>query len=96
MIIIVDKSTSTSDLEQEMQVFVTPNPAQHQAILHFGKIPVQQVEILNNLGQRMFQQPTPTGSYLQLETAVWPQGIYQIRLHTAQKTIERRLLVKHG
>lgn len=96
VVIIVDKSTTTSEVEQEAHVFVVPNPAQDQATLHFGKLPVQQVEVLNNLGQRILQQPAPKDTYMRLETATWPQGIYQIRLHTAQKTISRRLLVKHG
>ena len=91
-----DGTTNNSDSNQlEQLVTLYPNPAGDVAILTTGDLHVEQIEMFNTLGQLVRSIPPSGERSVRIETKTFPQGMYTIRVHTAEGVLKKRLLVQH-
>ena len=71
-----------------------PNPASGQVVLEAdGEI--QSVQVFNTLGQQVYQSRPAGTLQTVLNTSLWPQGVYTVRVCTVRGVAERRLAVTH-
>lgn len=91
-----DGTTNNFDSNQlEQLVTLYPNPAGDVAILTTGDLHVEQIEMFNTLGQLVRSIPPSGERSVRIETKTFPQGMYTIRVHTAEGVLKKRLLVQH-
>ena len=78
----------------ESRLRLYPNPACGQVVLEADE-EIASVQVVNALGQVVYSAQPSTGSCQQLtvNTTMWPQGVYVVRVRTAAGTAERRLAV---
>lgn len=83
----------SSDLDRKAAVY--PNPAADQALLVTNDLVVERVEIFNALGQLVRSMPPSGERATRIDTKNFAQGLYTIRVHTAEGILKKRLLVQH-
>lgn len=78
----------------ESRLRLYPNPACGQVVLEADE-EIASVQVVNALGQVVYSAQPSTGSCQQMtvNTTMWPQGVYVVRVRTAAGTAERRLAV---
>jgi hypothetical protein len=76
----------------EARISIFPNPA-HDYIHITSSEEMSQVEILNQLGQKVYSQTSRTNT-CDLSTTGFENGIYYVRITTAQGTSVQKLMIK--
>lgn len=71
-----------------------PNPATNQVVLESDGA-IESVQLFNALGQQVYQSRPEGAKQTAVNTSLLPQGVYVVRIRTAQGVAERRLAVTH-
>lgn len=95
VVIIIDpKSTPVTAPGDESSIFLAPNPARGSAMLYTGTATVEQIEVVNALGQ-VVRQISPSGATsTAFDVADWDKGMYTLRVRTGKGMAARRLMVE--
>ncbi len=88
-------TTATSNLALQNLVSVFPNPANGSVTLQAGSdLKMENVEVLNSLGQRVQNLEVKNQQKIQFETAGFGQGIFTLKIQTDRGIVEKRLVVE--
>lgn len=71
-----------------------PNPASGQVVLESDGA-ILSVQIYNALGQQVYQSRPEGAMQSAVNTSLFPQGVYVVRIRTVQGVAERRVAVTH-
>lgn len=95
VIIVLDaKSTPTTDPNADKNIFLAPNPSKGETLLHTGTAVVDQVEVVNALGQWIRHIPVSGAATTRFDVGDWENGIYTLRIRTDKGVTTRRLIVE--
>ncbi|MEM6967226.1 MAG: T9SS type A sorting domain-containing protein [Bacteroidota bacterium] len=89
-----DNATSTVDTELSRKVKLYPNPATDKVILELGDLNGNQLEVFNNIGQRIFVD-NAIQPIFELGIKDWNSGIYYIKIQTEQGVVSKRFLIEN-
>ncbi len=93
---VKDNTSSTSAaLKAEQTIRLSPNPTQHHTLLETGQLSVQQIRLLNHLGQTVHTQAPSGKDQTLLDLSTLQPGVYQLQLDTPMGTL-RKKVVKSG
>ena len=82
----------TSVCEDEIQAQIYPNPANGN--LNIQAEGLREVTVFNLLGQSVFSQRVDSNKF-EINTSAWSQGVYTIRVATADGTVAKRVSILH-
>ncbi|MGB1004145.1 MAG: T9SS type A sorting domain-containing protein [Salibacteraceae bacterium] len=89
-----DEPASTNSLSSSHpNMMVYPNPGSNHVSIKFENVQRGQIEICNLSGQVVFSRAINSTAYLNVRN--WTEGIYLIRLITSEKTLIKKLIIKH-
>jgi len=84
--------TTNPALSEQVEVF--PNPATDEVLVYLSHLSMEQIEIVNILGQSVAHSAISTGkSTHRFSVAGWLPGLYTLRIQTAEGMVEKRLMV---
>lgn len=91
--VVVDQNTSLSEIiENPLTVF--PNPAKDMLMVELpASVSNSQLQLFNQLGQRLDANYQREGHFLRLNTKALPAGTYWVQLRTADKIHAARFVV---
>ncbi|MDJ1470422.1 T9SS type A sorting domain-containing protein [Xanthocytophaga flava] len=81
-----------TQLYEDPSLIVYPNPAQKSIQIQWEQNTYHKVEVLNMLGQVVYQQAVPAGFRQIHITSELPSGVYSIRLTGAKGVVLRKLV----
>lgn len=81
---------------KEKQIFIFPNPNEgsFRVSSPFANGEVQEVSVLNVLGQRIFSIKNPTLANLSIELGVVPSGMYRLLFQAGDILYQKQLMVR--
>lgn len=88
------ETTGTKEEVLRSKVLISPNPAADVTELYTSDLHVEVIEVLNSLGQKV-REIQPSGTRItNLNLADWTSGVYTLRVHSKEGTIEKKLVVR--
>ena len=93
VIVLVEKSTPTTDPNADKNIFLTPNPSKGETLLHTGATNVGQIEVFNTFGQLVRHIPPSGTRTTRFGVGDWEKGVYTLRVRTEQGATTRKLIV---
>lgn len=78
-------------LENGIDIF--PNPAKDEITVTLSEFQIGKLEIYNSLGEKIIEQPISSSCALQ--TADWSDGIYLVKISSAEKALSKKFVVLH-
>ena len=88
----ITESVSVADYE-ETSVNLYPNPATTRCHIQASS-PIQQIEVLNMLGQSVFRQAADGNNHYELSVGNWSKGLYLVKIQTAEGLNTSKLEVR--
>ncbi len=88
----VIESVSVAEYE-ELSVNLYPNPATNYCRIQ-ASAPIQQIEVLNMLGQNIFRQAADGNNHYELSVGNWSKGLYLVKIKTAEGMKTAKLEVR--
>ncbi len=86
-------TSATHTPNWEKLVTVYPNPTDGFAMVHTKYLDMQQIEVVNALGQVCHTQQC-TGGTARIDVNNWSTGVYTLRIRAAEGIVEKKLVVK--
>lgn len=87
-------TSGTHDQALQQQVRLYPNPATGETRIFTGDLEVEQLKVVNSLGQMVYAAVPGSGQVQRLSVAGWTAGLYIVRLQTMQGIVEKKLMVR--
>jgi hypothetical protein len=73
---------------------IYPNPSKGTVTINFGDQPIQQLQVLNILGEEVYSQTlTPNNQQVTLDLSALKNGMYLVRMNSDEQTITRKLTI---
>ncbi|MCC6280038.1 MAG: T9SS type A sorting domain-containing protein [Saprospiraceae bacterium] len=86
-------TSSTRNLKLDKLITVYPNPTDGFAMIQSKFLDMQQIEVVNVLGQVVHTQQSD-GLTARVDAHNWPKGVYTLRIRAKQGVVEKRLVVR--
>lgn len=91
------KSIQTSGTQEEVlrsKVLISPNPATEATDIYTSDLHVENIEVLNNLGQRIGSIQPSGERYTRLDVSSWNSGVYTLHIRSAEGSVQKKLIVR--
>lgn len=72
------------------QLSIYPNPASSRVLIEADEA-ITRIEVVNSLGQKVYEQTAGCGQQTTLHTEAWPQGVYLVTVTTEKGCATRKL-----
>lgn len=93
--LLIDNALTAGQLNAT-DVHIFPNPASNELFLSTDTKTLQQITILNPVGQIVYKITNPEGAMLKIDTKDWLEGLYIMRIHHKNNTsFIEKILVQH-
>ncbi len=87
--------SKTKDLLLQKAVRISPNPASDVVDLQTGDLEVRDIQVLNTLGQSVYQMMVPNGQKsTRINVDQWLPGMYTARITTDKGVVEKQFIVQ--
>ncbi len=93
VVFIKSPTTRVNDPELNAQIEMFPNPAKESVQVDLGSLDVQELEVVNLLGQSLYRTQT-INPQMELDLRAYEAGIYFLQFRTEQGTAIKRLVVE--
>ena len=91
---VQNNTTTSKSVEMEDNaISVYPNPASHSIQIQSGNIQISNVEIFSLTGKKVFQQTAQ--HFDQVDISSWSNGIYLVKITSAQGQIYQTKFIKN-
>ena len=92
---LTNLTTGIAKAHNKIGLQAYPNPANEELILHIeNEAKGGELRVLNMIGKVVLQIPV-SSSYMKINTALLPQGIYLLSLNSDNNTINTKISVVH-
>lgn len=93
--LLIDNALTAGQLNAT-DVHIFPNPANNELFLSTDTKTLQQITVLNPVGQIVYRITNPEDAMLKIDTKDWLEGLYVMRIHHKNNTsFIEKILVQH-
>ncbi len=96
---VLEGPVAVSELEEEMELKVFPNPAFNSVYLEWKPLNIvgkMTISLINELGQTVFDDFVNSGALrYSLDTTIIPNGVYFLRINMENQLILKKVIIQH-
>ncbi|MDX1909937.1 MAG: PKD domain-containing protein [Saprospiraceae bacterium] len=90
----IETSSGTEDDLLQSQVLLSPNPSGDISTLYTADLHVENIQVLNALGQSVHEIQPNGLNIQQIPVADWAGGVYTLRIRAEEGMVEKKLVVR--
>ncbi|MBL4655825.1 MAG: T9SS type A sorting domain-containing protein [Bacteroidia bacterium] len=77
------------------KIIIYPNPATHNLTVDFGDLKVEEIRLINAIGQVIYSEKISKPTIHQLDISEYNNGIYFLEILSQQGIIRKEVILNH-